>query len=90
MITTILIYLFSFVLQTIAAILPTFQIWPAVIIEGLQYITAAFAKLNFILPVQEWGVAMSFFINFSSAIVSAKLVLKTLNYFRGTGSGLDI
>lgn len=90
MITTILLNIFSYIMGIIVMILPTFTVWPQVLIDGLQYMCTSVAKLNFILPIKEWFDIILFFINFSVTYLTAKLILKAFNFLRGTGSGLDI
>lgn len=90
MITTFFINLLGFILYVIISILPTFSVWPAELLAGLQYITQSFALLNFVFPVDQLFSALIWFIHFNALYLTAKLTLKVFNYIRGTGSGLDI
>lgn len=90
MITTLLILLANFILSFISFILPTWQIWPTAIFDGLHYFCVQIAKFNFLFPVDTLFSAIIFFIGFEVLYFTAKLTMKIFNFIRGTGSGLDI
>lgn len=90
MITDIFIYLIRIFLDFMVWLLPTWQVWPQALIDGLTYVFASMAKLNFIFPIDSLFLVLTAFIYFEVAYLGAKLVMKLLNYIRGTGNGLDI
>jgi len=90
MIITMVLYLISFILLTVSALLPTWQIWPDDLLAGIQYLSQSTQSLNFILPIAELITVFLFFIHFEVGYVSAKILAKIFNYVRGTGKGLDI
>lgn len=83
-------YILTFFIGIITFILPTWTIWPADFLTGLQYFASSLAKFNFIFPVDSLFAVLLFIINFEVVYFTAKIILKLFNYFRGTGSGLDI
>lgn len=90
MITTIFILTLSYFINAICFILPTWQIWPAAFLTGLNYFFSQIAQFNFIFPIDTLFIALRFYISFEVAYFTAKLIMKIFNYFRGAGSGLDI
>lgn len=90
MIFDLIFYLLGYFFSVIAIVMPKWSIWPQAVIDGFTYFAGIFAKLNFILPVDTFFACLSFLIGFEAAYLSAKLIIKTFNYVRGTGSGLDI
>lgn len=90
MITTAFLTLVSWLMALAAAALPEWQLWPQTLLDGISYIAGAFARLDFILPIHELALLLTAYLNFSAAYVSAKLILKIINYLRGTGSGIDL
>jgi len=90
MITDLLIYIVSAFIQAITFILPTWTPWPSALLEGLTYFFTNLAKFNIIFPVDTLLTVLAFVINFEVIYFSSKLIIKILNFFRGTGSGLDI
>ena len=90
MIANLFIYLATIMVKTIAIILPEWQIWPQTFLDALSYFFTEIAKWNYIFPIDSLFAVLTFVIGFEVAYFTAKLVLKVFNYFRGTGSGLDI
>lgn len=90
MIITLLLYLISFFIAAIGAILPAWTIWPANLLSGLTYFCSSLASVNFIFPIDSLFTIILFIINFEVLYLTAKIILKIFNYARGTGSGLDI
>jgi hypothetical protein len=90
MITDIIIFIISSFINLITTILPAWQIWPADFLNGVSYIFGQLAGFNFIFPIDTLFDVIIFFISFEVAYMTAKLIIKVLNFFRGTGSGLDI
>lgn len=70
--------------------MPTWQIWPQTLLDGIAYIAGAFAKLDFILPIHELAALLTYYLNFSAAWVTAKIIMMAMNYLRGTGKGIDL
>lgn len=90
MIITGLFYILTFFISFIVLLLPTWSIWPDSLLTGLTYFFSSLAKLNFIFPIDTLFTVLLFIVNFEILYFSSKLVMKLFNYFRGTGSGLDI
>lgn len=90
MITDIFIYLIRIFIDFVVWLLPTWTVWPTALLDGLTYVFASMAKLNFILPIDSLFAVLLFFIQFEVLYLGAKLVMKLFNFIRGTGSGLDI
>jgi hypothetical protein len=90
MISSALIYIFSAFLSVIVFLLPSWSVWPTDLLSGLSYFATSLAKLNFIFPIDSLFTVLLFVINFEVLYFTAKIIMKVFNYFRGTGSGLDI
>jgi hypothetical protein len=90
MITNILLYIFSEIIHIFAQILPTWQVWPTALTDGLTYFFQQLAFLDFLFPIDTLFTVILFFITFEVAYFSAKILIKIVNFLRGTGSGLDI
>jgi hypothetical protein len=90
MIFDILLYIVGFLIRQIALILPSWQIWPENILNGLKYFCNVLAKINFIFPVDTLFTCLLLFINFLGIYYTAKLIFMIFNFFRGTGQGIDI
>lgn len=78
------------ILNLICSILPTWQIWPSSLLTGLQYFVIQIAKLNFIFPIDTLFICLLSLLYFEVGFFTAKMVMKVVNFFRGTGSGLDL
>jgi hypothetical protein len=93
MITTIILYILSFILQTISGlsnfIANGFSIWPDNVINGLTYFFTALTNWDFILNTTEMLKAIKWSIYFDIVYVSIKLLLKLFNWIRGSGE-LDV
>lgn len=90
MITTLLLTILYYFVVIICIILPTFQIWPNELLQGLSYFFSSLAQFNFIFPIDSFFEILIFFISFETLYFTANLIMKLFNYFRGTGSGLDL
>lgn len=90
MIITLFLFLISYVLNFLCIILPTWQIWPQALLDGLTYFFQQIAVFNFLFPIDTLFSAIILFLYFEAGFFTAKLILKFVNYVRGTGSGLDI
>lgn len=90
MITTLLLLIITYFMNFLCFILPTWQIWPQSLLDGLTYFFQQLAVFNFIFPVDTLFTVLIFILNFEILYFTAKLTMKLFNYIRGTGSGLDI
>ena len=90
MIFTMVLYVLSYFLTIVSAILPVWQIWPDTLLTGITYLAQACGTLNFLFPVSELFTIFLFVIQFEVGYITAKIGVKIFNYLRGTGSGLDI
>jgi uncharacterized membrane protein YkvA (DUF1232 family) len=66
-------------LGALASWLPTWQVWPANVLAGLNYVISTFATLNFLIPVDTILNCFIFFIGFTSVFLIVKLILKVFN-----------
>lgn len=90
MLIDIVIYIICFLLYILSAIFPSWNIWPSVVTNGIHYILMCIAKLQFLIPVDDFFSALSFLMQFLTLYFSAYLFVMILNYFRGTGRGIDV
>lgn len=90
MIITALLSLFTLIISTITLLLPSWDIFPPDLYNGLTYFFSSLAKMNFIFPVDTLFTVLLFIVNFEVIYFTAKIIMKIVNYIRGTGSGLDI
>jgi hypothetical protein len=90
MITDILLNVLTYFIDLICSILPGWQIWPESLLTGLQYFFSKLLIFNFIFPIDTLLLAIIFFVGFESLYFSVKIIMKVFNFFRGTGSGLDL
>ena len=93
MIFTIALYLISYIFTIVSVILPSWQLWPAVLLDGITYLTGAVMSMNFLFPLADnygWISAFLFLINFEVMYLTAKIGVKIFNYVRGVGKGLDL
>jgi hypothetical protein len=93
MITTIFLYIISFIFGTIGDIMLTiagnFSIWPAGVLSGLTYFCTQLMNWNFLLNIKELLSMLKFMVGFDIIYVGIRLLLKLFNYIRGAGP-LDI
>jgi len=82
--------LMALLIEFFVLLLPTWSIWPAEFLTGLTYFFSIFAKLNFILPIDTLMIVVNLFCSFLGAYFTVKIILRIVNYVRGTGAGLDI
>lgn len=90
MIVDILLAFLATIINAVCFILPTWQIWPSDILQGLSYFFASIAKLNFIFPIDTLFNVIVFIVQFEVYYLSVKLILMVVNFFRGTGKGLEV
>jgi hypothetical protein len=89
MITDTIIYILSFLLRVMTHILifitQGWSLWPASIIDGMNYFFQHLMTFNIVLPIDLWLQAISFLIKFIVIYVPVKLLMKVVNFFRGSG-----
>lgn len=90
MITSILLLIISFLIKFVCLFLPTWQIWPRDLLDGLSYFFSNLITLNFLFPIDTLMNCLIFIVGFETLYFTAKLILKIFNYFRGTGSGIEL
>lgn len=90
MLIDVILGLFGYIIQAIATLLPEWQVWPDSVFNGLEYFAQTFATLDFLIPVATVFSAFLFLVNFFVAYFTAKLITKVANFFRGTGSGIEL
>ena len=87
MIAGTFIYILTLFIGVIMALLPSWSIYPADLLTGLEYFATSLAKLNFIFPIDSLFTVLLFIIDFEILYFTAKIIMKVFNYFYG---GLDI
>ena len=85
MIITIFIYILSSIMGIIEKILPRYQIWPDVVLNGLNYFATTLSDFNILFPIDTLFQCMIFIGDFLSAYLIVRLILIVINFFRGTG-----
>jgi len=90
MIITGLLYVLIFFISIVVFLLPTWTPFPNDLLTGLTFFFSSLAKLNFLFPIDSLFSVLLFLIYFEVIYFTAKIILKVFNFFRGTGSGLDI
>lgn len=90
MIITLVLYVFVMFINIITTILPDWQVWPSALLDAFTYFLGVIATLNFILPIDTLFTVLVVAITFESTYLVAKIITKVFNFFRGTGSGLDL
>jgi hypothetical protein len=76
MIPDIFLNLLSAINYAVADHLPSWQLWPSPVMQGLYYFFAEFKTLNFILPIAEWFSAFLLLIGFFSVWLPFRLLLR--------------
>ena len=90
MITIIFLKILTGFISVISSVLPGWTVWPQQFLDGLNYLFSNLATFNFLFPVSDIFSILLFFINFEVLYFTSKIIMKTFNFFRGTGSGLDL
>lgn len=93
MITDTILYIFGFFIDTTASI-ATFisfdwHVWPRGVLDGFTYFFQSLMKLNLLFPIDTLLQAILFLVGFLSIFYSVKILLKIINWTRGSGS-IDI
>ena len=83
------LYVLSFILSVVADFCDTlahgWHVWPAVILNGLTYFFGIIMKIDFILNISALLVGIQWALGFLVIYYGVKLLLKIVNWFRGTG-----
>jgi len=80
--------LYGFVMAVLSAVLPTWNVWPQTLLDGINTFANSFMKLDFIFPIHETFIALEFLIGFEAVYYTAKIVFKGIHLF--TGKKIDI
>lgn len=83
MISTIVLTIINWFLKILVLLLPTYQVWPQAVIDGITYVAQSFKLLNFIFPIDTLFSVCIFLIGFEAVHMGAKIVTKIVNFFRG-------
>ena len=93
MLTSIFIYILSFILGMIGNIMTTiasgWSIWPPALLSGLTYFFQRLMDFNIIFPIDTLLTCIKFYISFDIIYFSVRLLLKLFNWIRGSG-GIEI
>lgn len=80
----------AYFIDAVCWLLPAWQIWPSIILSSLSYFFGELMNFNFLVPIDSLYLALIFYLSFETAYFGGKLIMKIFNFFRGTGTGLDI
>jgi hypothetical protein len=90
MITTIILYILSFSLATISTISDFiargWSPWPASVLDGLTYFFVNLMKFDFIFNIRQLLLAVKWVILFDLIYICVRLLMKLINWARGSGS----
>ena len=93
MITSIFLYILTFILGAIAGLMGFIAhgwgVWPSNVLDGLTYFFSHLMNWNFLLNTYALLQAISTLIKFLVIYVGVRLALKLFNWMRGAG-GIDI
>ena len=93
MITSIFLYILTFILGAIAGLMGFiahgWSVWPSNVLDGLTYFFSHLMNWNFLLNTYALLQAISTLIKFLVIYVGVRLALKLFNWMRGAG-GIDI
>lgn len=93
MITTVILYIVSFLLSIISGlcnmIAKDFSVWPSNILDGLTYFFTNLMNIDFFLNISAMLTSMKWLVGFLVIYVSIKLALRIMNWVRGSGE-LDV
>lgn len=85
MLTNIILLLVTWFIKLVSFLLPTYQAISSNFASGLSYFFSTLATLNFFFPIDQLFTALLYLINFEIAYYSVKLVVKIVNFVRGSG-----
>lgn len=93
MILTVLLYILSYILKIVITITDSladgWSIWPDTLLNGLTYFFTSLMTFDFLLNIVALLTVLKWLFGFLAVYVSIKLLLKIINWFRGSGE-LDI
>lgn len=93
MITSLFIYIISYLLLTIYSIsnfiARGWSVWPDNLIDGLTYFLTSLMNWDFLMNITQMLLALKFLFAFEVVYLSVKLLMRLFNYFRGSG-GLEV
>jgi hypothetical protein len=90
MIANAFIVLITMILNIFTFILPKWSLWPMALTNGLNYVSSALAKFNFIIPIDTLFDIIKVLTGFFSLFLTVKIIMSIFNFFRGAGKGLDV
>jgi hypothetical protein len=90
MLADIFLIIVGWLMNTYAAIAPTWTLWPPILLSGLTYMFSSLNILNIFIPINTLYDCIQFFINFNLILIGVKIISMILNYIRGTGEGINI
>lgn len=76
MIITLIISVIFVILSFLINLLPIWHVWPAALLDGLNYFFIQLAKWNFIFPIDTLFLAIKSLITFNILFFGARLLLK--------------
>lgn len=85
MLSDLFITIFQGIIDFLVWVLPEWSIYPQAFTDGLQYFFTSLGKFNFILPMDTFLAVISFLVNFEVGYYTAKLIIKAVNFLRGSG-----
>lgn len=89
MITSVLLYVLSFILSLVSAltdfIAQGWSVWPASVLSGITYFFTQLMNWDFLINVVALLTAIKWLVGFEVLYLSTKLVLKIINWVRGAG-----
>jgi len=85
----LMLVILGYFLKLLIIVLPTWNLWPQVVFDAIDFFVIVFAKLNFLFPVDTLFNCIIFLITFISIYYFAKLIIKLINWIRGA-SGIEI
>ena len=90
MIVGIIIYIFSFIIGIIGAVLGAisrgFTIWPKALLDGFTYFFSKLMDFNILFPVDTFLTVFKWLLGFLVIYGGVKILFKIFNYFRGSDS----
>lgn len=93
MITSLILYLLSFILSILGAlrffISQDFSVWPDSVLNGITYFLSLLMNWDFLLNTTELLTAIKWLVGFEVIYLGVKLALKIINWIRGA-SGIEL
>lgn len=93
MITSFILYILGFILSLVVGLIniiaKDFSIWPTTVLDGLTYFFTHLMTLDFALNIVSMLTSIKWLIGFLVVYVSIKILLRFINWMRGSGE-LDI